>query len=69
VVFDGERIGLPKGGQPSTHILKPAIAALEGSVINEGFCLALAKAMGMLTAQAQIFSANDRQVLLVAPDA
>jgi serine/threonine-protein kinase HipA len=66
VVFDGERIGLPKGGQPSTHILKPAIAALEGSVINEGFCLALAQAMGMLTAQAQIFSANDRQVLLVA---
>jgi len=23
VVFDGQRIGLPKGGQPSTHILKP----------------------------------------------
>lgn len=66
VVFDGERIGLPKGGQPSTHILKPAITAVEDSVINEGFCLALAQAMGMLTAQAQIFSANDRQVLLVA---
>jgi len=66
VVFDGERIGLPKGGQPSTHILKPAIAAVEGSVINEGFCLALARAMGMLTAEAQIFNANNRQVLLVA---
>lgn len=66
VVFDGERIGLPKGGQPSTHILKPAIASVEGSVINEGFCLALALAMGMPTAQAQIFQANDRQVLLVA---
>jgi serine/threonine-protein kinase HipA len=66
VVFDGERIGLPKGGQPSTHILKPAIATVEGSVINEGFCLALAQAMGMLVAQAHIFSAGGRQVLLVA---
>ncbi len=66
VVFDGERIGLPKGGQPSTHILKPAIASVEDSVINEGFCLALAQAMGMPTAQAHIFPVNDRQVLLVA---
>jgi len=66
VVFDGRRIGLPKGGQPSTHILKPAIAAVEDSVLNEGFCLALAQAMGMPTAQAQIFSVRDRQVLLVA---
>ncbi len=66
VVFDGERIGLPKGGQPSTHILKPAIASVQDSVINEGFCLALAQAMGMPTAQAQIFQVSDRQVLLVA---
>jgi serine/threonine-protein kinase HipA len=66
VVFDGQRIGLPKGGQPSTHILKPAIASVEGSVINEGFCLALALAMGMPTAQAQIFHVNNHPVLLVA---
>ena len=66
VVFDGQRIGLPKGGQPSTHILKPAITSVEGSVINEGFCLALAQAMGMPTAQAQIFHVNNHPVLLVA---
>ncbi len=66
VIFDGQRIGLPKGVQPSTHVLKPAIAAVEGSVINEGFCLALTQAMDMPTAQAQIFSANGQQVLLVA---
>lgn len=42
VVFDGQHIGLPIGGQPSTHILKSAIASVEDSVINEGFCLALA---------------------------
>ncbi len=69
VVFDGQRIGLPKGGQPSTHILKPAISAtasVQDSVFNEGFCLALAQAMGLPTSQAQIFDVQGRQVLLVA---
>ena len=65
VVFDGQRIGLPTGGQPSTHILKPAIAAVENSVLNEGFCLMLAQALGLPTAQVQIFGVQDRQVLLV----
>lgn len=66
VVFDGVRVGLPKGGQPSTHILKPAIAAVEDSVHNEGFCLALARAMGMPTSRAQILQVHERHVLLVA---
>jgi serine/threonine-protein kinase HipA len=66
VVFDGQRIGLPTEGQPSTHILKPAIASVEDSVFNEGFCLALAQAMGLPSAQAQIFGVQGLQVLLVA---
>jgi serine/threonine-protein kinase HipA len=66
VVFDGQHIGLPRGDQPSTHILKPAIAAVEDSVHNEAYCMALAQAMGLPTAQAQIFSVGDRPVLLVA---
>ena len=45
VVFDGARIRLPLHGTPSSHILKPAIHAIEDSVINEGFCMALAEAM------------------------
>ncbi|MFM8769357.1 MAG: type II toxin-antitoxin system HipA family toxin, partial [Rubrivivax sp.] len=65
VVFDGQRIGLPKGNEPSTHILKPAIAAVAHSVLNEGYCLALAQAMGLPAAQAQIFEVAERQVLLV----
>lgn len=65
VVFDGQRIGVPKGGQPSTHILKPPIAAVEDSVANEGYCLALAQAMGFPTAQARIHRVGDRNVLLV----
>ena len=65
VVFDGQRIGLPKGGQPSTHILKPAILTLEDSVLNECYCMALAKAMGLPTAKADMIAVGDRRVLLV----
>ena len=65
VVFDGQRIGLPRNGTPSSHILKPAIAAVEDSVINEGFCLALAGAMQLNTAQSRICAVHDRSFLLV----
>jgi serine/threonine-protein kinase HipA len=65
VVFDGQRVGLPNGGQPSTHILKPAIAAVQDSVLNEAYCMALAQAMGLPTAQAQVLPVGDRRVLLV----
>ena len=66
VVFDGQRIGLPKGGRPSTHILKPAILTLEDSVLNECYCMALAKAMGLPTAKADMIAVADRRVLLAA---
>lgn len=52
VVFDGQRIGLPRGNTASTHILNPAIAAVKDSVINEAFCMALAKATGLQVADA-----------------
>ncbi|ANE55644.1 type II toxin-antitoxin system HipA family toxin [Methylomonas sp. DH-1] len=65
VVFDGQRIGLPRNGTPSSHILKPAIAAVEDSVSNEAFCMALARAMQLHTAHSQIGSIGDCQFLLV----
>ena len=65
VVFDGERIGLPLDGTPSSHILKPAIVAVEDSVINEGFCMALAEAMQLKPAKAKIHVVLDRPFLLV----
>jgi len=66
VVFDGQRIGLPQGGQPSTHILKPPIHGVEDSVTNEGFCLTLARALKLPAAQAQIRTIAGRRFLLVA---
>lgn len=65
VVFDGARIGLPLNGTPSSHILKPAIQAVEGGVINEGFCMALAEAMQLKPAKANIHQVLDRSFLLV----
>lgn len=65
VVVDGVRIGLPRNGTPSSHILKPAIHALEDTVINEGFCLALGEAMQLRPARSQVHSVLGRQFLLV----
>jgi hypothetical protein len=42
VIVQGDAIGLAKGGRPTTHILKPVIQGLEGTVENELFCLRLA---------------------------
>lgn len=65
VIFDGVHIGLPRNGTPSSHILKPAIHAIEDSVINEGFCMALAEAMNLKPAKANIHSVLSRPFLLV----
>lgn len=65
VVVDGDRIGLPRNGTPSSHILKPPIQAVEDSVLNEGFCLALADAMKLKPAHSRIRRINDRAFLLV----
>lgn len=65
VVFDGSRIGLPLNGTPSSHILKPAIHAVEDSVINEGFCMALAESMQLRPAKSKVHFVQDRSFLLV----
>jgi serine/threonine-protein kinase HipA len=65
VVFDGDRIGLPRNGTPSSHILKPATRALSDTVTNEGFCLALAEAMQLKPAKSLMRSVLGRQFLLV----
>ena len=65
VVFDGARIGLPLNGTPSSHILKPAIPAVEDSVINEGFCMALAEAMQLKPAKSKVHRVLDRSFLLI----
>ncbi|WP_130932574.1 HipA domain-containing protein, partial [Agrobacterium sp. NCPPB 925] len=52
-------------GTPSTHILKPDTKRLAGSVENEAFCLSLARACGLESAEATIGVAGRRRYLLV----
>ena len=66
---DGVRIGLPLNGSPSTHILKPPIAGVDGSVFNEAFCMALARLLKLDVASTHIQAIADgeqqRHYLLV----
>jgi serine/threonine-protein kinase HipA len=65
VVWDGERIGLPRNGTPSSHILKPAIQGVPSSVINEAFCMALAHALQLQPARASMHATQGRDYVLV----
>lgn len=65
VCADERRIGLAQNGQPTTHILKLQIPALEGMVENELFCLRLAARMGLPAARAERRTADGAPILLV----
>ncbi|MEH0069261.1 HipA domain-containing protein [Pannonibacter sp. Pt2-lr] len=60
-----DTMAIPVDGTPSTHILKPDTRHLAGSVENEAFCLALARACGLEAASASIGTAGKRRYLLV----
>ncbi len=63
-LFEG-KFSIPLGGAPSTHILKPAIEGLEGTVLNEALCMKLAQAIGLPTANVEIGQAEDVDYLMV----
>ncbi|MFN3825997.1 MAG: type II toxin-antitoxin system HipA family toxin [Micavibrio sp.] len=61
----GNKISVPLGGAPSTHILKPAIAHFEGVVFNEATCMKLAAAIGLPVAPVEIRHAGGTDFLLI----
>jgi serine/threonine-protein kinase HipA len=66
VVVDADgRVGVTSGRTPSTHILKTPIARLDGTVVNEAFCLRLARAVGVDAVNAEPRRAHERECLLV----
>ena len=65
VCVEGETIGLAKGGRPTTHILKPFIQALDGTVENELFCLRLATRLKLPVPEVQMRRAGAIPFLLV----
>jgi len=47
IYMENDRIFLATGTLPSTHILKPPIQGLEGTVMNEAYCMILAGKIGL----------------------
>lgn len=45
-IVEGQ-VTLPRGGRPTTHILKPFIDGLDGTVENEVFCMKLARRLDL----------------------
>lgn len=66
-VYLGEdgKIAIPVDGTPSTHILKPDIRRLAGSVQNEAYCMVLARLCGLEAAEVTTGRAGKRDYLLV----
>lgn len=57
---------LPLHGAPSTHIIKPHIARFDfNTVLNEGFCLKLAKSAGLDVADCDVLDMLGEQYLLI----
>ena len=54
LLFDGRRWGIPSGGAPTTHILKPAPRDFAGHPFNEHVCLALARDLGLAAAASRL---------------
>lgn len=65
VVMVDDVIALPASGQPTTHILKPAIPDFPHTTENEAFAMRLARAVGLDVASAEPRRASDRTFLLI----
>ena len=65
VVCHGGQVALPAPGQPTTHILKPEIPRFAGTAENEGFCMRLARAIGLEVVAVEYRSVLGKQFLLV----
>ena len=65
VVLVGDRVALPAPGQPTTHILKPAIARFPAIVENEAYAMRLAARLGLSVAAVDPRSVAERPYLLV----
>ena len=65
VYIDRNGMALPQGEAPSTHILKPAIDRVKGSVFNESLCMRLAQVVGLPTAATETGNTEGIDYLLV----
>ncbi len=59
VYLANDRMFLPQGTSPSSHIIKPAIKGIRESIHNEAFCMALAKRIGLNVPNTYIMTIPD----------
>lgn len=59
------RWGDPRGAEPTTHILKPAITGLDDHDLNEHLCLRAAHEAGLATAPSSIARFEDQSVIVI----
>jgi serine/threonine-protein kinase HipA len=57
--------GIPSGRIPTTHILKPPNGTFEGFPENEHFCLELARALGLPTAESRVMRFGEEIVIVI----
>lgn len=62
---DGDRWGRPSGRFATTHILKPAIAALDDHDLNEHLCLRAARHLGLRIARTSIVAFEEERAIAV----
>ena len=65
VVLIDNIVSLPDKDVPTTHILKPAIKDIEGSVENEYICLNIAKEIGLNVCNCEIRTTGNIKYLLL----
>lgn len=65
VRIEGDKVCLPLGNAPSTHILKPAVTRFEGVVFNETLSMKLAAAINLPVAGVEIRSVDGLDYLLI----
>jgi len=65
IYYDGHQYHLGYGSAPSNYIIKPAIDELPGTVENEAYCMALARAVGLDVPSSFIHQHEDVRVFVV----
>lgn len=65
IYYDEKHYSLGYGAAPSNHIMKPAIENLDGTVENEAFCMALARAVGLEVPRTFIHQHDETKVFVV----
>jgi serine/threonine-protein kinase HipA len=65
VTVEGEKIALPLGNTPSTHIIKPEPDRFPGLAATEWLCMKLARAIGLNVPDTSLLQVGDKPCLLV----